>query len=87
MAKRRNQPGWWSIRYSEERYMKKLMRRLLRGDQVELTESSPEVLETRTLLEKEGVWIDPDTGDELDLCGSVFWNQRNTVAVIVTGLD
>jgi hypothetical protein len=63
--------------------MKKFMRELLQGKQVELTESSLEVAQTRKFLIEEGVWIDPDTGKEFDLCGSVFWNYSKTVAVIV----
>jgi len=60
-----------------------LMRRLLSGAPTELTEASEEVYKVRDILEEEGFWVDPDTGEEYDFGGSVYWSGNKTVAVIV----
>ena len=53
-----------------------IMRRLIAGEQVELTESSPAVEHVREILLGNCTWQD------WDFCGHVFWSDDNKIAVI-----
>ena len=47
------------------------------GTPVELTESSPEVTEARTILKEEGEYNNHDFG------GSVYWSPDEAIAIVL----
>lgn len=60
---------------------KNLKNAFLRGEPVELTESSFAVQNLRQVLE--GDCCFNDGVNEIDVCGQVYWDERKTVAIRV----
>ena len=67
--------------FNNERYQK-LVDRFLAGKPVELTDASPEVAKLRGILE--GDCVIGEVPFELDVSGDVYWNDRRSVAVLVS---
>ena len=62
-----------------------LVKRLLAGEPVELTEASQEVVDLLSILEGDCV-IDDKSGEH-DLGSCIYWNEPHTVAVYVPTVE
>jgi len=64
--------------------MNPVIAELLTGKPVELTSADPQTVEAREVLEStDQIYTDPNSREDYDFGGSVFWDERKSRAIIV----